>query len=268
MKITLLGTGGSAGSPQIGGADGFGEWGRLDPTEPRNRRTRPSITIQTPDNKTLLIDTGPDLRTQLTREGIARIDAVLYTHAHADHIAGLDEIRILNRILKAPMPAYATAATLAELRQRFDYAFKPFPGGFFYRPVLDAHTVAPGETVSILGLPVQLIAQDHGTTTSLGLRIGNFAYCTDVVRLDETALNALQNLDILIIDCFTSGPPHPTHANLTQALSWVQQLQPDRTILTHLGPDMDYQTLRKTLPPGVEPGYDGLAVSLDWRCYT
>jgi phosphoribosyl 1,2-cyclic phosphate phosphodiesterase len=262
MKITLLGTGGSAGSPQIGGPDGFGEWGRLDPTEPRNRRTRASITIQTPENKTLLIDTGPDLRTQLTREGIGRIDSVLYTHAHADHIAGLDEIRILNRILKAPMPAYATAENWAELRQRFDYAFKPFTGGFFYRPVLEPHVVTPGETVQILGLAVQLIPQDHGTTTSLGLRIGNFAYCTDVVRLDETALNTLENLDIFIIDAFTSGAAHPTHANLAQALTWVERLKPKRTILTHLGPDMDYQALVKTLPPGVEPGYDGLVASL------
>jgi phosphoribosyl 1,2-cyclic phosphate phosphodiesterase len=262
MKITLLGVGGSAGSPQIGGADGRGDWGELDPTEPRNRRTRPSIVMHTADHKAVLVDTGPDLRAQLTANAIGKIDAVIYTHAHADHIAGLDEIRILNRILGTPMPTYATAEVFAELRQRFDYVFKPYKGGFFIRPVLIAHEIKGGDTADIEGLTVTFLTQDHGYLPTLGLRVGDFAYCTDVVRLDETALSALAGVQTLVVDCFTRGPKHPTHADLAQVLSWVNQLRPARTVLTHMGPNMDYRRLAETLPAGIEPGYDGQVLNV------
>jgi phosphoribosyl 1,2-cyclic phosphate phosphodiesterase len=263
MKITILGCGGSSGAPQIGGADGRGEWGELDPAEPRNRRTRPSIVIENEAGQRLLVDTGPDLRMQLMANGIGRIDAVLYTHPHADHIAGLDEIRILNRILNAPMPTYADPECWRQLQQRFDYAFKPWdPSKWFFRPVLDQHVLAPGQVFKILGLDVQMIDQDHGYIHSLGLRVQKFAYSTDVVRLDETALAALKNLDVWVVDCFTPGPIHPTHANLEQVLAWVAKLRPRRTILTHMGPLMDFGTLQRTLPAGVEPGYDGMMIEL------
>ncbi|MDE8344772.1 MAG: MBL fold metallo-hydrolase [Acidocella sp.] len=258
MKVTLLGVGGSAGSPQIGGADGGGDWGSLDPSEPRNRRTRPSIVIETSDNKRILVDTGPDLRIQLNAARIGAVDAVVYTHAHADHIAGLDEIRILNRILGAPMPGYADQKTWDELKFRFDYAFKPFSGGFFFRPVLQPHILTPGGEAEILGTTFQIIDQDHGFTRTLGLRCGGFAYCTDVMGLDDAAFAALAGLDVLVVDCFTSGKPHPTHANLDLVLAWVSRLRPRRTILTHMGPDMDYRHLLGVLPDGVEPGYDGM----------
>jgi phosphoribosyl 1,2-cyclic phosphate phosphodiesterase len=262
MKVTLLGVGGSAGLPQIGGADGRGDWGEVDPAEPRNRRTRPSIVIHGPDDQRILVDTGPDLRSQLTDCAIGRIDAVIYTHAHADHIAGLDEIRILNRILGAPMPAYATKTVWAELRQRFDYAFAPYNGGYFIRPVLVAHEVKPGEQIDISGVAVQSFTQDHGYGDTLGLRVGDFAYCTDVVRLNDVALAALAGVQTLVVDCFTLGPAHPTHAHLDQVLDWVAQLKPARTVLTHMGPNMDYRRLTECLPPGIAPGYDGQILTI------
>ncbi len=260
MKITLLGTGGSAGTPHIGGPDGGGDWGDCDPAEPRNRRLRPSIVIEAADGRRILVDTGPDLRAQLIAQKIQRVDAVIYTHSHADHIAGLDEVRMLNRLLGAPMPAYADEKTWEDLKRRFDYAFKPWDGGMFFRPVFDAHVIEPGQTVDIAGLPVLIIGQDHGFGVSLGLRLENFAYCTDVARLDETALEALDGVETLVVDCFTRGTPHPTHANLARVNEWVARLRPKRTILTHLGPSMDYRWLLQNLPAGMEPGFDGMVL--------
>jgi phosphoribosyl 1,2-cyclic phosphate phosphodiesterase len=262
VKITLLGTGGSAGLPQIGGADGRGDWGKADPAEPRNRRTRASIVIQTSENKNILVDTGPDVRLQLTANGIARVDAVIFTHTHADHIAGIDDVRILNRILQAPMPGYATAAVWEELKRRFDYSFRPITGSFYGRPVLQDNTVIPGQIVEIAGEKILAIDQDHGYSRSLGLRIGNAAYCTDVVRMDDIQLAALTGLELLIVDCFSMAKDHPTHAGLPTVLAWVEELKPKRTILTHMGPEMDYGTVRATLPPGIEPGYDGMSFEL------
>jgi phosphoribosyl 1,2-cyclic phosphate phosphodiesterase len=193
------------------------------------------------------------------------VDAVLYTHSHADHIAGLDEVRILNRLIAAPMPAYAMAETWVDLKERFDYAFRPWTGPAFFRPVFEPHVVRPGEMLDIAGLPVRLIGQDHGFLASLGLRVGNFAYCTDVVRLDEAALEALEKLDVFVVDCFTRHEPHPTHANLAQVLEWVERLRPKRTILTHMGLSMDYGWLLANLPAGIEPAYDGMVLDGEFR---
>jgi phosphoribosyl 1,2-cyclic phosphate phosphodiesterase len=263
LTVTILGCGGSAGMPQIGGPDGSGDWGEVDPAEPKNRRTRPSILITAPDGQNLLVDTGPDLRLQLTSNKIKRVDAIFYTHAHADHIAGLDEIRILNRLLDAPMPTYADKSTLEELEKRFDYAFRPWTEGtFFFRPVLDTHVVVPPQRVDVGGLPLHVFTQDHGFITTLGLRTGGFAYCTDVKRLDDAALDTLAGLDTLVVDCFTRGAPHPTHANLAEVQDWVERLRPARTILTHLGPSMDYGWGLAHLPAGIEMGFDGMRLEI------
>jgi phosphoribosyl 1,2-cyclic phosphate phosphodiesterase len=265
LRITLLGTGGSAGVPQIGGHDGGGEWGACDPHEPRNQRTRSSIVIQGGDT-TLLVDTSPDMRTQLLNNRIRRADAVLFTHAHADHVAGLDDIRMLNRVVDRPLMAYATSQTLGELSQRFDYAFRAWdpdilPRGFF-RPVLVPCPIASGQVVEIGDLAVSVFNQDHGFTSSLGLRIGGFGYSTDAVSLDEMAFNCLTGVDTWVVGCFQRDPPHRTHAWLARIYEWQARLRPRRIILTHMGIDMDWAWLLRNLPAGIEPGYDGTIIEI------
>ncbi|MDE2514614.1 MAG: MBL fold metallo-hydrolase [Rhodospirillales bacterium] len=263
MRVTLLGTGGSAGVPMIGGADGRGDWGACDPREPRNRRSRASILIEAADGARLLVDTSPDLRTQMLDNAIARIDALVFTHAHADHITGLDDVRILNRLIGRPLAAFATAATLAELRQRFDYAFKPWKPPGFFRPVFEPQPVVPGTEFAAAGLRVRPFLQDHGFLPTLGLRIGGFAYSTDVVRLDAAAMAMLAGVDTWVVGCFLRKGPHPTHAHVAQVVAWAQALGVRRTVLTHMGTDMDWAWLTAHLPAGVEPGFDGQVLEIE-----
>jgi phosphoribosyl 1,2-cyclic phosphate phosphodiesterase len=260
MKVTLLGTGGSAGVPLIGGPDGAGNWGVCDPREPRNRRTRPSIVVESGTGQRLLVDTSPDLREQLLACRIPGADAILYTHAHADHVTGLDDVRVLNRIAGRPLPAYATAGTLAELNTRFAYAFRPWVPPHFYRPVLEGHAVRPNQTLDLFGLSLSLFTQNHGKVDSLGLRVGPFGYSTDVVALDEAAFAALAGIDTWVVDCFLRQEAHWTHANLPIVMGWVGRLKPRRTILTHMGTDMDWAWLAANLPPGIEAGHDGMVI--------
>ena len=194
------------------------------------------------------------MRSQLLQNRISCIDAVLFTHAHADHITGIDDVRILNRIVSHPLPAYATAETLAEITQRFSYAFKPWKPPFFYRPVLEAKAISPGDIFDAVGLRIHVFTQGHGKVESLGLRIGPFGYSTDVVSLNEAAFNALEGIDTWVVDCFLKSDAHWTHANLHTVLGWVDRLKPRRTILTHMGPEMDWEWMRTNLPRGVEGG--------------
>jgi phosphoribosyl 1,2-cyclic phosphate phosphodiesterase len=256
--VTILGCGGSAGVPQLGGADGGGDWGICDPAEPRNRRTRSSIVVQQ-GGQSLLVDTSPEMRGQLLACQVAAVHAILFTHAHADHIMGLDDVRILNRIIGRPMPAAATAHTLGEIKRRFDYAFTPWTPPGFIRPVLAASEVSPGDRIELAGMDVQLFDQDHFFTRTLGFRVGDFAYSTDVVGLPEESLGWLGGLDTWLVGCFQRGP-HKTHANLGQIIEWVDRLRPRRTVLTHMGFDMDWAWLRANLPPGIEAGYDGMVL--------
>jgi phosphoribosyl 1,2-cyclic phosphate phosphodiesterase len=262
MRVILLGTGGSAGVPLIGGADGSGNWGECDPHEPRNRRTRTSILIEGNGGLRLLVDTSPDMRAQLLACRVPGVDAVLYTHAHADHITGLDDVRILNRIAGRPLDAFATKTTLDELIGRFGYAFRPWQPPGFFRPVLVPREVNPGDTISILGIPIRLFEQDHGYSCSLGFRIGSFGYSTDVFDLSHAALAALEGVDTWVVGCFLRKGSHKTHANLLQVLDWAQRVRARRTVLTHMGPDMDWSWLVANLPAGVEPGHDGMALDL------
>ena len=261
MKITILGCGGSAGVPHIGGADGRGDWGACDPGEPRNRRSRASIVLQQGD-ATLLVDTSPEMRTQLLACAVASVDAILFTHSHADHITGLDDVRLLNRIVGRPMQAAGTAFTLAELAHRFDYAFKPWKPPGFFRPVLEAVEVAPGQRIELAGMALELFDQDHGFIRTLGFRVGGFAYSTDVVDLADEVFARLEGLDTWLVGCFQRNP-HRTHAHVARVVEWAARLRPRRTVLTHMGNDMDWAWLQENLPAHIEPAFDGMVLTSD-----
>ena len=263
-RVTILGCGGSAGVPQIGGPEGLGDWGACNPGEPRNRRTRSSIVVQSDTGERLLVDTSPDMRAQMLACGVPQVDAILFTHAHADHVLGIDDVRILNRLVNRPIDAYATPGTLAELDKRFDYAFKPWVQPYFYRPVLTPHAVEPGQTVEVAGMRVQVFEQDHGVMPTLGLRVDGFGYSTDVAILDDNAFAALAGVDTWVVDCF-QRQPHKTHANLEQVLEWTGRLQPRRVVLTHMGNDIDWAWLTQHLPPHVEPAHDGMVLEVHER---
>ena len=258
--VTVLGCGGSAGVPQIGGADGRGDWGACDPAEPRNRRTRSSIVIES-NGRRLLVDASPDMRAQLLACGIASVDAIVFTHAHADHVLGIDDIRILNRIIGRPLDAFATERTLAELQQRFDYAFKPWQPPHFFRPTMAPKPLAFGTTIEMAGMEVQVFEQDHGFMPTAGLRVGGFGYSTDVVNLDDAALAVLEGVDTWMVDCF-QRQKHRTHANVDQVLAWAERIKPRRIVLTHMGYDIDWEWLANRLPPGFEPGFDGMTLDV------
>jgi phosphoribosyl 1,2-cyclic phosphate phosphodiesterase len=258
MRVIVLGTGGSTGVPSLGGADGRGDWGACDPADPRNRRTRSSIVIEGQGGR-VLVDTGPDMRAQLLACAVPRIDAIVFTHAHADHITGLDDVRLLNRIAGRPLPAFGTEATLGEIQRRFDYAFRPWQPPGFYRPVLETRVIAPGDRIVAAGFDISTFEQDHHVVRTLGLRIGPFAYSTDLVRLDDAGFDALAGVDTWLVGCFQRGP-HLTHAHLELILAWRARLGVRRTVLTHMGTDMDFGTLRAMLPEDVEAGVDGMVL--------
>jgi phosphoribosyl 1,2-cyclic phosphate phosphodiesterase len=263
MRVTLLGTGASAGVPMIGGLDGSGDWGACDPAEPRNRRSRSSIVIEGSDRQRLLVDTSPEMRCQLLDCHIPGADAIVFTHAHADHITGIDDVRILNRIAGRPLPAFATQQTLDEITQRFGYAFRPWEPPGFYRPVLIGFPTAPGDTFEAAGMTVRVFEQNHGRVETLGLRVGSFGYSTDVKDLDDAAFAALEGVDTWVVGCFLRQGPHWTHADLDTVLGWVERVNPRRTILTHMGTDMDWTWMQAHLPPGIEAGYDGMVVTVN-----
>jgi phosphoribosyl 1,2-cyclic phosphate phosphodiesterase len=260
LHITILGCGGSTGVPSLGGADGRGDWGACDPAEARNRRTRSSIVIHGPAGN-ILVDTGPDMRAQLLACAVPRIDAIVFTHAHADHITGLDDVRLLNRIAGTPLPAFGTARTMEEIARRFDYAFKPWEPPLFYRPVLETTLIAAGDPIEAAGLRLGTFAQDHHVMPTLGLRVGGFAYSTDLVRLDEAGFAALAGVDTWLVGCF-QRTPHLTHAHLAVVLGWRARLGVRRTVLTHMGTDMDWAWLAAHLPAGVEAAVDGQVLAI------
>ncbi len=250
----MLGCGPSTGVPLIGG-----NWGRCDPADPRNRRRRVSVLVEV-GPMAILIDTSPDLREQLIDARVSRIDGVLMTHAHADHLHGIDDLRTVNRLMRQEIPLWADAATLAEIHRRFGYVLEPPPEpGRYYKPAVVAHQI--DGPFAVRGIPVVPFAQDHGFSTTLGFRIGGFAYSTDATELDESAFAAVAGVELWIVDCLRREP-HPTHSDLAKTLGWIARVHPRRAVLTHMDQSLDYRALLAELPEGVEPGRDGLVIEL------
>ena len=257
MRVTILGSGSSGGTPMIGRG-----WGACDPSEPKNRRLRSSILVEN-DDTTVLVDASPDLRQQILATGIEKIDAILFTHPHADHLHGIDDLRGINRAMGAPLDAFLDANTLDTIRSRFSYVLEPLDEAatFYYKPVLIPHEIADGANFDIGALTIAAFDQDHGRSRTLGFRFGPFAYSTDVVDLPETAFDAVAGVDTWIIGTLTDAA-HPTHAHVDKALGWIERVGPRRAILSHLSADLDYATLAGSLPDGVEPAYDGMIIEI------
>jgi phosphoribosyl 1,2-cyclic phosphate phosphodiesterase len=256
MRVTMLGCGPSWGVPRIGN-----EWGACDPSNPKNRRTRCAVLVED-GGSCVLIDTPPDLRQQLLVAQPAKIDAVLFTHAHADHSHGIDDLRSVNKLTGKTLPIYADPHTMDELKARFRYIFAPVDAEArtaFYKPALEPHEIDGPFTAG--GMAIVPFVQDHGFSQTLGFRFGRFAYSTDVIALDETAFAALAGIEVWIVDCIRHKT-HVTHSHLERTLEWIARVKPRRAILTHMDESLDYETLRRTLPAGTEPGYDGLGIEV------
>lgn len=248
MKMTILGCGTSGGVPKMPEY-----WGACDPTNPKNRRLRASVLVEEGDTK-VLIDTTPDLRAQLLAAGVERLDAVFYTHDHADHTHGIDDLRGFYHLDREKVPVFGDLQTIELLRERFGYVFKKVEG---YPAICAAHTLDGPKKVG--ALTMHPFEQGHGNGISLGYRFGDFAYSTDLNRLPETAFDALKGVKIWVVDALRYKP-HPTHSHLAQTLEWIEKVQPEQAILTHMTWDMDYETLARELPAGVVPAYDGMVI--------
>lgn len=270
LRVTVLGSGSSGGVPRFGGPGGGGDWGACDPDEPKNRRTRCSILVERAHPEfgfrhdavtSVLVDTSPDMRAQLLAARCSHLDAVLFTHDHADQCHGIDDLRVFALQMRRRIPVYIDEETAGALVTRFDYCFEQKPGSL-YPPILDKMIMpACGEDFAIDGpagpIPAKAFLQYHGGVNSLGFRFGNIAYSSDVVGLPEESFKALEGLDVWIVDAL-QYKPHKTHAHLDITLEWIARVKPKRAVLTNLHVHMDYQTLKAELPPGVEPAYDGM----------
>lgn len=256
--LTILGCGSSGGVPRLGG-----DWGACDPTEPRNARTRCSalVTREGPGGATrVLLDTSPDLRAQLLAAGVGTLDAVLYTHPHADHVHGIDDLRMVVINRRARLPVWTDGPTAAALRARFGYAFETPPGSD-YPPILDLNVLDGPVTVAGPGGPLTFrpFAVEHGTIPALGFRCGDMAYLPDVSAIPEEAWPLLDGLSLWVVDALRYRP-HPSHAHLDRTLAWIARARPRRAVVTNMHVDLDHATLLRDLPPGVEPAHDGMTL--------
>lgn len=262
VAITILGCGSSGGVPRVGSG-----WGACDPAEPRNRRRRCSILVERtgPGGVTrVLVDTSPDLRDQLLGAGVERLDGVLFTHDHADHTHGIDDLRPLAIHMRRVLPVWLDQRTSDVVTARFAYCFRT-PEGSDYPPIVKEMRIVVGHDIVVDGPggAVQARAFDlhHGPNTdALGFRFGDVAYTPDVSAIPPESLPALEGLDLWIIDALRPKP-HPTHFSLQEALDWIQRMKPRRAVLTNLHTDLDYASLKAQLPASVDVAYDGLRLS-------
>ena len=264
LTFTILGCGSSGGVPRLGGATG--DWGDCDPANPKNRRRRCSLLIAregASGTTRVLIDTTPDMRDQLLDAGVGHLDAVVYTHSHADHMHGIDDLRqiVFNR--RSRLPVYADGPTQEALISRFGYAFVQ-PAGSDYPPILDLHGIEGAVTVTGAGGDVTLtpFRAEHGTMDALGFRVGPLPYLPDAVAIPEESWPVLDGLDCWIVDALRRKP-HPTHAHLALTLDWIARAEPTRAILTNMHNDLDYETLKAELPAHVAPAFDGMSMTYD-----
>ena len=259
MRFTILGCGSSMGVPRVG----LG-WGACDPNNPKNRRRRCSLLVEkiasTGAVTRLLVDTTPDLRDQLLEANVDKLDGVLYTHAHADHTHGIDDLRPLFVKHRRPVDVYCDDVTSERLHASFGYCFHTPPGSQ-YPPTLREHRLVAGQTVEIKGeggaISVLPVLQDHGDIASLGFRFGSLAYSADIKALPPASLRLMAGLEVWIVDALRHDP-HPSHMNLAESLDWIKRAGAKRAVLTNLHSDLDYEALRAQLPPNVEPGFDGM----------
>jgi phosphoribosyl 1,2-cyclic phosphate phosphodiesterase len=262
LKFTILGCGSSAGVPR----PALG-WGHCDPNNPKNRRRRTSLLVErrTAEGVTrVLVDTSPDLREQLLDADIDWLDGVLYTHEHADHTHGIDDLRSLFMKRRRRVDVYLDGSTAAMMHTRFAYCFQSPPGSG-YPPIVTEHPLAAGVPVTITGdggpITVLPFLQEHGDINSLGFRFADLAYSCDLSGIPSSSLDALHGLDIWILDALRYTP-HPSHFSVDDALRWIERMQPRRAILTNLHADLDYDVLRGKLPVTVTPAFDGMTLTL------
>ena len=264
--FTILGCGSSPGTPRI-----TGDWGKCDPANPKNRRTRSAALVEriaaNGSTTTVVIDTGPDFREQMLMAAVRRIDAVVYTHPHADHIHGIDDLRGYVLEQRHLIDVHADQPTMLRLREAFGYCFET-PLGSSYPPIVRPHIIDHARPVTIEGeggaLTLEPLPQIHGDIISLGFRIGGLAYCPDISDFPDTTAERLRGLEMLVIDALQYNT-HPSHLSLGQALGWIEKLAPKQAVLTHMHVPLDYATMMAETPDTVVPAYDGMVIEIPYE---